>query len=125
VSLHPTPLSPRPPVEPTRSFRLGLSAWLFLAAAVGLGLTLAIAPRESGFFAAVPAGLIGVVACELYARGKTDTAEPWRYDGYCVLLGTLAIFSLGLTVGPEASLLGWVLALLLASLGLATVLPGS
>jgi len=125
VSLHPTPLSPPPPVEPARSFRVGLSAWLFFGAAVGLGLSLLVAPPGSGLFAALPAGLLGMVACELHARSKHDGNEPWRYDGFCVLLATLAILTLGITIGPEAALLGWMLALLLASLGLATVFPGA
>ena len=125
MSLHPTPLSPPPPVEPTRSFRVGLTAWLFFGAAVGLGLCLLVAPWGSGLFATIPAGILGVVACELHARGKNDGSEPWRYDGFCVLLATLAILALGITVGPEAALLGWMLALLLASLGLAAALPGS
>jgi hypothetical protein len=66
-----------------------------------------------------------VVACELTARRRPykPGAEPWRFDGYCVLLLTLAVLGLAAVVGPAFSALGWILAALLIALGVAASLP--
>jgi hypothetical protein len=91
-----------------------------------LALALVFLARGTGLYVAVPAGLVGMVACEVgvrNARKKGDTSEPWRFDGYCLALATLAILSLALTVGPDATPLGWMLAALLVALGVASVHP--
>jgi hypothetical protein len=127
VSVHPTP---EPPVKAARASpaaRLSLGAGLLLGAGLGLSLALLFAPPLAALFASGPAGLAGVVACELTARRRpyTPGAEPWRFDGYCVLLLTLAVPSLAAVVGTEFSALGWLLAALLVGLGVAAVLPES
>jgi hypothetical protein len=112
-------------VRPTPAARLTLSAGLFFGAGLGLSLALLFAPPVAGLFAAGPAGLVGVVACELTARRRpyTPGSEPWRFDGYCVLLLTLAVLALAAIVGAGFSGLGWVLAALLLTLGIAVALP--
>jgi len=111
--------------RPAPAARLTLSAGLFLGAGLGLSLALLFAPPVPGLFAAGPAGLVGVVACELTARRRpyTPGSEPWRFDGYCVLLLTLAVLGLAAIVGAGFSALGWVLAALLLTLGIAVSLP--
>jgi hypothetical protein len=127
VSVHPTPEPPVKAGQASPSARLRLEAGLFLGAGFGLSLALLFAPPFPGLVAAGPAGLVGVVACELTARRRpyTPGSEPWRFDGYCVLLLTLAVLGLAAVVGPGFSALGWILAALLIALGLAASLPES
>jgi hypothetical protein len=127
VNVRPTP---EPPVKSGRAppaARLSLGAGLLLGAGLGLALTLLIAPSVATVFAAGPLGLAGVVACELIARRRpyTPGAEPWRFDGYCVLLLTLAVLSVAAIVGPEFSAVAWLLVALLIALGIAITLPES
>jgi hypothetical protein len=126
VNVRPTP---EPPVKSGRAppaTRLSLGGGLLLGAGLGLALTLLIAPSVATVFAAGPLGLTGVVACELIARRRpyTPGAEPWRFDGYCVLLLTLAVLSIAAIVGPEFSAVAWLLVALLIALGIAITLPG-
>jgi hypothetical protein len=96
-----------------------------LGAGLGLSLSLLFAPPGPALLVSGPAGLAGVVACELTARRRPykPGAEPWRFDGYCVLLLTLAVLGLAAVVGPAFSALGWILAALLIALGVAASLP--
>jgi hypothetical protein len=119
VNLRPTP---DPPVKAGRA---PLGAGLLLGAGLGMALALLLAAPVATLFASGPLGLAGVVACELTARRRpyAPGGEPWRFDGYCLLLLTLAVVSLAAIVGPEFSALGWVLAALLIGLGIAATLP--
>jgi hypothetical protein len=127
VKVHPTPEPPAkagraPPIP-----RLSLGAGLLFGAGIGLAAALLFAPSAAGLIAAGPAGLAGVVACELTARRRpyTPGSEPWRFDGYCVLLLTLAVLGLAATIGTDFSALGWLLATLLLALGIAAALQES
>jgi hypothetical protein len=96
-------------VEQTRSFRIGLPAGLFFGASVGLALCLILAPPWAALYAVAPAGLLGMAGAELAARSKkheSESAEPWRYDGFCLLLGTLGVLALFVTVGPGGGVAG-------------------
>lgn len=122
------PPTPEPPLKAGRATpapRLSLGAGLLLGAGLGLSLALLFAPPMVGLVAAGPAGLAGVVGCELTARRRpyTPGSEPWRFDGYCVLLLTLAVLALWAIVGDGFSALGWILAALLIVLGVAASLP--
>lgn len=125
MSVRPNPDPPLKAAPPAPVARFTLSAGLFLGAGLGLSLALLFAPPLPALVAAGPAGLAGVVACELTARRRpyTPGSEPWRFDGYCVLLLTLAVLSLAAVVGAGFSALGWVLAALLVALGVAVSLP--
>jgi hypothetical protein len=125
VSAPPTPERPLKAGRATPAPRLSLGAGLLLGAGLGLSLALLFAPSQAALLAAGPAGLVGVVACELTARRRpyTPGSEPWRFVGYCVLLLTLAVLSLAAIVGPGFSALGWILAALLIALGVAASLP--
>jgi hypothetical protein len=127
VSVHPTPEPPAKAARVPPMARLSLGAGLFLGAGLGLSAALLFAPPLAGLVAAGPAGLAGVVASEVTARRRpyTPGSEPWRFDGYCVLLLTFAVLGLGAVVGPDFSALGWVLAALLVALGIAAALPES
>lgn len=123
MSVRPTP---EPPVKAAPPIlRFTLSAGLFLGAGLGLTLALLFVPPGPALFASGPAGLVGVAACELAARRRpyTPGSEPWRFDGYCVLLLTLAVLALAAIIGPYFTALGWVLAALLLALGVAVSLP--
>jgi hypothetical protein len=124
VDVHPTPEPPAkagraPPIP-----RLSLGAGLLFGAGIGLSAALLFAPGLAGLIAAGPAGLAGVVACELTARRRpyTPGSEPWRFDGYCVLLLTLAVLALAAVIGPTFSALGWMLVALLIALGISAAL---
>jgi hypothetical protein len=125
VSVRPTSEPPSKAVRPSPAARFSLSAGLFLGAGLGLSLALLFAPPFPALLAAGPAGLAGVAACELTARRRpyTPGSEPWRFDGYCVLLLTLAVVALAFIYGGGFSGLGWVLAALLVTLGVAVSLP--
>jgi hypothetical protein len=105
--------------------RLSLGAGLLFGAGLALTVALLFAPPFPGLVAAGPAGLAGVVACELTARRRpyTPGSEPWRFDGYCVLLLTLAVLGLAAVVGWAFAALGWMLVAVLLALGIASALP--
>jgi hypothetical protein len=123
VSVHPNPEPPAKTAGPVARF--SVAAGLLLGAGLGLSLALLFAPPVPALYASGPAGLAGAIACELTARRRpyTPGAEPWRFDGYCVVLLTLAVLALAALVGPDFSALGWVLAALLITLGIAVALP--
>jgi len=96
---------------------------LALDAAV-LGGLLVAAPPTLALVACGPAGALGVIACELLDRADRRqrlTTEPWRLDGWMVLVGTLAVLGLALSTGPEAVVVAWLLVALLAALGFASL----
>jgi len=89
-----------------------------------LGLALLLAPPSFALAACAPAGGLGVVACELLDRSdRTATVvhEPWRLDGWMLMVGTLGILGLSASVGPEAVAVAWLLVALLAGLGFASL----
>jgi hypothetical protein len=103
---------------------LRLVTFLFAVDAVVLGTVLVFAAPQVGLAACAPAGGLGVVACELLDRGervKRTTSEPWRLDGWMVMVGTLGVLGLGASVGPEAVAAAWLLVALLAGLGFASL----
>lgn len=104
---------------------LDAPAYLLFAGALGLALTLLFAPAVVAFGAALLAGVAGATACEGFARRGVQPVpgrhEPWRFDGYCVVVATLALLGLGGSIGPEAVPVGWLLVALLVALGLAGV----
>ncbi len=89
-----------------------------------LGVSLVVLPPGFGLLLSGPAGALGVVACELLdrlERRERTTNEPWRLDGWMVLVGTLGVLGLGLCIGAEAVAVAWLLAALLAGLGFASL----
>jgi hypothetical protein len=112
--------APRSSREPVT---LGVA--LLFGGALALALLLLLAPINLRPYAVAPAGIVGAVACELLARKPKTLGEPWRFDGYCVVLGTLALLGLGLVVGVQVAPAGWLLAATLSALGVAAMLPGA
>jgi hypothetical protein len=97
---------------------------IFAIDAAVLGTVLVVASPGLGLAACAPAGAFGVIACELLDRleKKTPAAlEPWRLDGWMLIVGTLGILGLGASVGPEAVAIAWLLVALLAALGFASL----
>jgi len=89
-----------------------------------LGLALVLAPPGIALAACAPAGGLGVVACELLDRGAPAArgpSEPWRLDGWMIMVGTLGILGMGASIGPEAVATAWLLVALLAGLGFASL----
>jgi len=100
------------------------STLIFAFDAALLGLALVFAPPAIALAACAPAGGMGVVACELLDRAqakKPGPSEPWRLDGWMIMVGTLGILGLGASVGPEAVAVAWLLVALLAGLGFASL----
>lgn len=98
---------------------------IFALDAALLGMALVFAPAPFALAACAPAGTLGVVACELLDRAVRTGAgshEPWRLDGWMIMVGTLGILGLGASIGPEAVAVAWLLVALLAGLGF-TSLP--
>jgi len=97
---------------------------LFAASAVLLALAVVVAPPGLAIVACAPAGTLGVIACELLDRrdrAARGHAEPWRLDGWMVLVGTLGILGLGAAIGGGAVATAWLLVALLAALGFASL----
>lgn len=97
---------------------------IFAFDAALLGLALVLAPPPFALAACAPAGGLGVIACELLDRSESrspGTVEPWRLDGWMILVGTLGILGLGAAVGPGAIAIAWLLVALLAGLGFASL----
>jgi hypothetical protein len=68
--------------------------------------------------------VLGVLACELLdrlERTARSTVEPWRLDGWMVMVGTLGVLGLGASVGPEAVAVAWLLVAMLGGLGFASL----
>ncbi|HWP07812.1 MAG TPA: hypothetical protein VNN72_18830 [Polyangiaceae bacterium] len=100
------------------------STVIFALDAALLALSLVFAPAPFALAACAPAGVLGVVACELLDRGERNAAathEPWRLDGWMIMVGTLGILGLGASIGPEAVVVAWLLVALLAGLGFASL----
>ena len=98
---------------------------IFALDAALLGLALVLSPPAIALAACAPAGGLGVVACELLDRAERHPrgrGEPWRLDGWMIMVGTLGILGLGAAVGPGAIAVAWLLVALLAALGF-TSLP--
>jgi hypothetical protein len=104
---------------------LDAPAYLLFASALGLGLTLLFTPAAVALGVALLAGIAGAVACEWFARRGVQPVpsnpEPWRFDGFCVVVATLALLALGGSIGAEAVPVGWLLVALLVALGMAGV----
>jgi hypothetical protein len=101
-----------------------LATLIFALDAALLGLVLVFAAPPFALVACAPAGVLGVVACELLDRGERNAAsahEPWRLDGWMIMVGTLGILGLGASVGPAAVAVAWLLVALLAGLGFASL----
>lgn len=100
-------------------------AYLLFAGALALGLALVFLPAAVAFAISLVAGIAGAVACGLLARrsGKAPPAhsEPWRFDGFCVVVATLALLALGASIGPEAAPVAWLLVALLVALAMAGI----
>ncbi len=116
--------SPRPSTPPTPRGGAGgipVPTLFLVGAALGLAAALLFLPQSLRFFASLPAGLVGATACELAERRQRGrrASEPFRFDGYCVLLLTAALLGLGAGIGPEIAPLGWLLVTLLLSLAIA------
>ena len=122
----------RPPETPeaagtpkSRPAGLDAPAYLLFAGALALGLTLLFTPAVVAFGVALLAGTAGAVACEWFARRGVQpvlgTPEPWRFDGFCVVVATLALLALGGSIGAEAVPVGWLLVALLVALGMAGI----
>jgi len=97
---------------------------IFALDAVLLGLALVLARPAVALAACAPAGVLGVVACELLDRAKPDAheaSEPWRLDGWMIMVGTLGILGLGASLGPEVVGTAWLLVALLGGLGFASI----
>jgi hypothetical protein len=96
---------------------------LFFSDVFCLGLALALGSPAVALGASVPAGAVAMVACELLARSGSPEVpkEPWRLDGWAVLIGTLAVLGLGVSIGPEATNTAWLLVALIAGLGFASL----
>jgi hypothetical protein len=97
---------------------------LLFADVLAFGLTLALGSPAVALGAAAPAGVIAAFACELLARderGPEFPREPWRLDGFMVLIGTFAVLGLGASIGPAATGAAWILVALIAGLGFASL----
>jgi hypothetical protein len=98
---------------------------IFAFDTVALALVVVVAPAGLALLACAPAGVLGVVACELLDRkARTATTlrdEPWRLDGWMVLVGTLATLGLGAAIGGDAVAVVWLLVALLGGLGFASL----
>lgn len=97
---------------------------IFSLSAALLGLALVFAPAPFALAACAPAGVLGVIACELLDRGERNASaghEPWRLDGWMIMVGTLGILGLGASIGPGAVAVAWLLVALLAGLGFASL----
>jgi hypothetical protein len=97
---------------------------LFALDAALLGLALVFAPPAVALAACAPAGGLGVVACELLDRAERNperASEPWRLDGWMIMVGTLGVLGLGAAVGPGAIAVAWLLVAMLAGLGFASL----
>ncbi len=97
---------------------------LLFVAGFSLGLALGLGSPTVGLALVVPAGALAVIACELLARSEhrqTIPQEPWRLDGWAVLVGTLAVLGLAASIGPEAVAAGWLLVALIGGLGFASL----
>jgi hypothetical protein len=99
--------------------------YILFASALGLGLTLLFTPAVIALGVALLAGIAGAIACEWLARRGVQPLpshpEPWRFDGFCVVVATLALIALGASIGAEAVKVGWLLVALLAALGMAGI----
>lgn len=100
-------------------------AYLLFAGALGLALTLLFTKPIIAFGMALLAGVAGAVACEWFARRGVQPvpghAEPWRFDGFSVVVATFALLGLGASIGVEAAPVGWLLVALLVALGMAGI----
>jgi hypothetical protein len=97
---------------------------LFACSAVLLAGAVIAAPAGFALLACAPAGMLGVVSCELLDRrdrAAREHGEPWRLDGWMLLIGTLAILGLGLAVGSDAVATAWLLVALLGGLAFASL----
>ena len=97
---------------------------IFASCAVLLALAVLVAPAGIALLACAPAGALGVVACELLDRrdrAARGHVEPWRLDGWMVLVGTLGILGLAAAVGADAVATAWLLVALLTALGFASI----
>ncbi len=101
-----------------------LATLILAAAALLLAALLGLAPPHVALIACAPAGVLGVVGCELLDRIARKTrvqSEPWRLDGWMVMVGTLGVLTLGLALGPESVGVAWILVSLLAALAFASL----
>jgi hypothetical protein len=97
---------------------------LLFADGLVLGLLVAFAPAGIALFATLPAGLLAAVACELLARkAMRDQAglEPWRLDGWSVVVATLGVLGLTASLGAEAIGVAWLMVALFVGLGFASL----
>jgi hypothetical protein len=110
-----------PSVRPPRPREAALATRLLGAAAFLLAFLLVLAPPLIALAGAVLCCLIGAAGCEIFARlglPGPRGPEPWRLDAWALLVGGFALLALGVAVGPETKVLGWMLVALLGSLAL-------
>jgi hypothetical protein len=111
--------------KPLPGAGLDAPTYILFASALALGLTLLFTPALIAFGVALLAGIAGALACEWLARSGVQPLprhpEPWRFDGFCVVVATLALLALGASIGAEAMPVGWLLVALLAALGMAGI----
>jgi hypothetical protein len=91
-------------------------------AAALLALLLLFAPPLVALVGSVLCCLAGAAGCVLFGRinlAGPSGAEPWRLDAWALAVGGCSLLALGVSVGPEAKLLGWLLVALLVALALA------
>jgi hypothetical protein len=115
---HAAPQSTRPPA----ARRASLATALLVGSACSLAVLLVIGPPLLAFIAAVPICLTAASGCLLMSRLELTGAvasEPWRLDAWALSIAGFGFLALGLSVGPETKVIGWLVVAMMISLTLA------
>jgi hypothetical protein len=122
LSAEPEPKPAPATTAPKRPRAASTATALLVGAAVALALLLLIAPPFVAVVGGVPCCLTGAAGCVVLGRlnlASPSGPEPWRLDAWALAVGGCSLLALGVSVGPEAKLLGWLLVALLVALALA------
>lgn len=116
-----------PSLRPVRPRHAAFATGLIVGAAVALALLLMVAPPGVALLGAVPCCLLAAAGCVLLGRLELTGPrgmEPWPLDAWAVSVGGFSLLALGVSIGPQAKPLGWLLVAMFVSLSLAAVSSG-